>query len=209
MKRSSTSPKGIEYIIRVVNNMPKAFMKNINSRIQLQEYLYHIYTQEQAGSNNFDKEKMKIINFIGDQLKANIDTPKGSEYILRVVSSLTNGILKTGSGIFNTLLNKLSNVMPELHLKGYKFCGPFTKLARRLLRGDEPLHKLDAGCMKHDIYYRDHEGTKERHIADKELETLAEERSLASDADVHEKNNAAFIRTVMKGKRFFGMGINY
>jgi hypothetical protein len=122
---------------------------------------------------------------------------------------LPKDILKTGSGIFNTLLNKLSNLMPELHLKDYKFCGPFTKLAKRLIRSDEPLNKLDAGCMKHDIYYRDHKDTKGRHIADKELENLAEERSLASDADVHERNNAAFIRAVMKGKRFFGMGINY
>jgi hypothetical protein len=154
---------------------------------------------------------MKITNFIGDQLKTNIDKPKGTKYILRVVSSLPKGILKTGSGsgVFNTLLNKLSNVMPELHLPGYKFCGPFTKLDKRLARGDEPINKLDAGCKEHDIYYRDHLDTKERHVADKELENIAIERIFASDAGVREKGDAALITAAMKGKRFFGMGLDY
>jgi hypothetical protein len=171
LKRNATSPKGTEYIIRVVNNMPKAFMENINSLNQLQQRLYHIYTKEQAGNNNFDKEKINIINFINDQLKANIDKPKVIEYILKVVNSLPKGVLKSdsasGSGVFNTLLNKLNNVIPELYLPGYSFCGPFTKLDKRLARGDKPLNKLDAGCMEHDIFYRDYEDTKERHIADK------------------------------------------
>jgi hypothetical protein len=35
---------------------------------------------------------------------------------------------------------------------------------------------LDAGCKEHDIFYRDHKDTKERHIADKELENIASER---------------------------------
>jgi hypothetical protein len=58
------------------------------------------------------------------------------------------------------ILNKLNNVMPELHLPGYNYCGPFTKLNERLARGDKPVNKLDAGCKKHDIFYGDHEDTK-------------------------------------------------
>jgi hypothetical protein len=40
------------------------------------------------------------------------------------VSCLPKGFFKTGAGVFNTLLNKLSIAMPELHLPGYNYCGP-------------------------------------------------------------------------------------
>jgi hypothetical protein len=36
---------------------------------------------------------------------------------------LPKGIIKNGSGVFNTLLNKLSNEMPEMHLPGYNYWG--------------------------------------------------------------------------------------
>jgi hypothetical protein len=97
--------------------------------------------------------------------------------------------------------------MPELHLPGYNYCGPFTKLDKRLARGDEPVNRLDAVCKKHDIFYRDHKGAKERHIADKELEYIADERMHASDSNIHEKFDAAFVTTVMKSKRYLGMGM--
>jgi hypothetical protein len=45
---------------------------------------------------------------------------------------------------FNTLLNKLSSVMPELHLPDYNYCGPFTILDKRLARVNKPINKLDA-----------------------------------------------------------------
>jgi hypothetical protein len=118
-------------------------------------------------------------------------------------------MIKSGSGVFNTLLNKLSNVMPELHLPGYNYCGPFTKLDKRLARGDEPVNKLDAGCKEHDIFYPDHKDTKERHVADKELENIAKESMYASDSGICEKVDAALVTAAMKGKRFFGMGLDY
>jgi len=37
---------------------------------------------------------------------------------------------------------------------------------------------LDAGCQKHDIFYRDHRNTKERHTADKEEANIANEKCL-------------------------------
>ena len=61
---------------------------------------------------------MSIINFFTEGLEQNIDNPKGTEYIIRFISCLPKGVFKTGSGVFNTLLNKLSNVMLELHLPG-------------------------------------------------------------------------------------------
>ena len=61
-------------------------------------------------------------------------------------------MVKKGSGILNTKLNKLGDVMPETHLPGYNYCGSFTKLNERLARGDVPMNKLDAGCQKRDIF---------------------------------------------------------
>jgi hypothetical protein len=51
--------------------------------------------------------------------KKNVDNPKGIDYILRIVNSMPKGIIKSGSGAFSTLLNRLNNVMPELHLPCY------------------------------------------------------------------------------------------
>ena len=99
--------------------------------------------------------------------------------------------------------------MAELHLPAYIFCGLFTKLKERLERGDEPINKLDDGCKEHDICYRDNKDTKERHIADEELENIAAERMHASDAGIREKIDAALVRTAMKTKRFLGMGFEY
>jgi len=99
--------------------------------------------------------------------------------------------------------------MPELHLPGYNYCGPFTKLNERLARRDVPVNKLDAGCKKHDIFYQDHKDTKERHTTDKELENIANERMHASDASIHEKHDAALVKVAMKTRRFLGLGVKY
>jgi hypothetical protein len=42
--------------------------------------------------------------------------------------------------------------MSELHLSDYNYCGNFTKLDKRLAKGNEPVNKLDAGCKEHDIF---------------------------------------------------------
>jgi hypothetical protein len=76
-------------------------------------------------------------------------------------------------------------------------------------RGDEPINKLDAGCKQHDIFYRDHRDTKERHVSDKELENAAKERMYASDASIAEQINSALVRAAMNSKVAFGMGIKY
>lgn len=176
---------------------------------QLQQRLYYLYAQQQAANNNVHNENMGIINFINNQLEKVVDDPKGTEYIIRIVNSLPKGMIKNGSGIFNSLLNKLNNIMPEMHLKGYNYCGPFTKLDKRLARGDKSKNKLDACCKEHDIFYRDNEATKERHAADKELERVADERIHASDADYKEKADAVVVKAAMKSKRFFCMGVRY
>ena len=58
---------------------------------------------------------------------------------------------KLGCGLVDKLINKL---LFELHLPGgYQFCGPGTKLSKRLTRGDPGINKLDSACKDHDIAY--------------------------------------------------------
>ena len=44
-----------------------------------------------------------------------------------------------GSGLFNKLLNKLS---VKLHLPGYQYCGPGTKLSKQLAHADLGINNL-------------------------------------------------------------------
>ena len=172
------------------------------------QHLHFIFEEQKAGNNSFHNDK-KDINFFTEQLGKKVDTPKGMEYIITSFNSLPKGVFKTGSGVLNTLLNNLNNVAPEMHLPGYKFCGPFTKLKERLERGDVSINKMDKGCKQNDIFYRDHKDTKERHVADKELANIAKERMYASDASIGEKTNSVLIRAAMNSKVAFGMGLKY
>ncbi|KAJ8979793.1 hypothetical protein NQ317_007703 [Molorchus minor] len=81
-----------------------------------------------------------------------------------------NKRLKRGRGIVNTLINKLPF---ELHLPGgYQYCGPGTKLQKRLARGDPGINKLDKACKQHDIAYSQSD-LAARHKADYQLEQTA------------------------------------
>lgn len=111
---------------------------------------------------------------------------------------------KRGKGLVNTLINKLP---VELHLPGYQYCGPGTKLAKRLARGDPGINPLDAACKEHDIAYsQNRENLAARGAADKVLAERAWERVRASDASIGEKAAAWGVTNIMKVKRKFGMG---
>ncbi|XP_074033321.1 uncharacterized protein isoform X2 [Leptinotarsa decemlineata] len=111
---------------------------------------------------------------------------------------------KTGRGLINSLIN---NLPFELHLPGYQYCGPGTKLQKRLLRGDSGVNQLDFACKKHDIAYSQNpDNLAARHIADKELAESAWNRVKAKDATIGEKGAAWLVTNIMKGKRRFGMG---
>ena len=74
-----------------------------------------------------------------------------------------------GSGIVNKLIDKLPI---ELHIPGYSFCGPGTKLVKRLDQGDKEKNKLDSICKVHDIAYQSKD-SKTRRYEDKLLTTQA------------------------------------
>lgn len=110
-----------------------------------------------------------------------------------------------GSGIMNTLINKLP---VELHVPSYQYCGPGTKLEKRLKRGDPGINKLDQACKVHDIPYAKHKDLENRHKADEKLEKAAEVRIKADDSNFGERVAARVVASAMKIKRKMGMGAN-
>ena len=109
-----------------------------------------------------------------------------------------------GRGIINSLIDKLPI---ELHLPGYQYCGPGTRLEKRLQRGDRGINALDAACREHDIAYSQSKNVEERHKADKVLQERAWERVKSRDSKFGEKAAAWAVTTAMKAKRRSGMGI--
>lgn len=112
--------------------------------------------------------------------------------------------LKEEGGFVNNLINKLPI---ELHLPGYQYCGPGTKLKRRLARGDSGINQLDEACKNHDIAYSQNKDLNARHEADKVLQDKAWSRVKASDASLGEKAAAWTVTNIMKVKRKLGMGL--
>ena len=82
--------------------------------------------------------------------------------------------------LVNSIINKLAF---ELHLPGYQYCGPGTKLAKRLNRGDPGKNPLDAASKEHDIAYsKDRENIEERNTADRTLADKAWQRVFSADS---------------------------
>lgn len=108
----------------------------------------------------------------------------------------------------SSLLNWLINNLPfELHLPGYNYCGPGTKLMKRLTRGDSGINKLDEYCKDHDIAYHKSSNLKDRHKADLILLKMAKERVVASDASIDEKIAARLVSKAMSAKIKTGSGL--
>lgn len=109
-----------------------------------------------------------------------------------------------GRGLLNTLINKLPF---EIHVPGYNYCGPGTKLSKRLERGDRGVNPLDEACKQHDIAYSKFQDIQSRNLADKELAAAAFKRVKAPDARFGEKLAALGITGTMKVKNKLGMGL--
>lgn len=110
----------------------------------------------------------------------------------------------SGSGLVNNIIN---NLPFELHLPGYNYCGPGTKLKERLLRGDRGINKLDEACMQHDIAYSKYSDLTQRHKADIELINMAKQRIKSANASKGEKLASWLVNKIMKTKLRAGAGI--
>lgn len=109
------------------------------------------------------------------------------------------------------LINKVIDLLPfELHLPGYQFCGPGTRLDVRLARGDRGINVLDAACKEHDLAYRASKRENNldlRRVADGILLRKAMQRVTSSDATVGEKMAALVVAGAMKVKLMVGGGM--
>jgi Phospholipase A2-like domain len=100
------------------------------------------------------------------------------------------------------VINKVIDALPvELHFPGFNYCGPGTKLQKRLNRGDVGVNPLDEACKQHDIVYANKSDKESREEADKRLEEEAWERVKAKDAKWGEKAAAWVTTNMIKAKR--------
>lgn len=111
-----------------------------------------------------------------------------------------------GGGIVNSFIN---NLPFELHLPGYNYCGPGTKLVKRLARGDRGINPLDDACMVHDIAYTKFQDLDNRHKADLDLLNMAKQRLRSKEAKSGEKIASWLVNKVMKRKLKTGAGMKH
>ncbi|XP_039285373.1 uncharacterized protein LOC120351591 [Nilaparvata lugens] len=118
------------------------------------------------------------------------------------------GVLSAIKGAAGTIVNKAIDILPvELHIPGYQYCGPGTKLQKRLAQGDPGINKLDQACKEHDIAYSKSGDTASRAVADSILAERAWDRVRSEDAGVLEKAAALAVTNIMKAKAKFGGGM--
>lgn len=109
------------------------------------------------------------------------------------------------------LIDRIINKMPEIHIPGYQYCGPGTKLAKRLARGDSGINELDVACKDHDLAYASCKDTKSRRRADKALIARAFKRVYSGDANLEERAAALLVSGIMGAKiglTKVGLGLN-
>ena len=101
----------------------------------------------------------------------------------------------------------IEKVPAELHLPGYSYCGPNTRLKERLRRGDRGINPLDRKCLDHDIAYAQTKDPEKRLQADRVLIDFAKKRIRAKDANISEKIASGLVSSLLTVKRYAGMGM--
>lgn len=91
----------------------------------------------------------------------------------------------------------------ELNLSGYQYCGPGTKLSKRLARGNSGINLLDFACKQHDIAYFRTNIQTERNKADFELADKAWQKVKAKDSSFGEQINAFLVTNAINSKTKF------
>lgn len=138
-----------------------------------------------------------------------------------VCGSTKTQFIKQGGSLLNKALNALP--LPEMHLKSavgaeqvpngsfnntgrYSFCGPYTKLEKRLAEGYRGVNSLDRACKDHDIAYAKYSDTATRNSYDDILADQATKIVMNPDAPGYEKADARLVAALMAGKSRLGMG---
>jgi hypothetical protein len=93
----------------------------------------------------------------------------------------------------------IDNLETEVHLPGYNFCGPGTRI-ERWLNNERGINLLDEACRLHDMEYWKYDDVFHREKADKALMNAADKRMEAKDANPSEKLAAWIVSKAMKTK---------
>ena len=102
----------------------------------------------------------------------------------------------------DSILDNLIDLLPfERHVPGYKFCGPGTKLAERIQRGDIGINSLDEACWQHDLAYNS--PSSNRRQADRILAEYAFSRMLVGEIPPDERTVAMMTACCMVSKITF------
>jgi len=137
--------------------------------------------------------------------------------------SCRDDMQKSGGSVLNAALNKLP--LPEMHMRlpdgvqseavpggtfqdtgKYSYCGPFTKLDKRLSQGYRGVNKLDRACLNHDVAYAVQSDTAGRNAADDVLAAAASKLALDDGVPEREKKDARTVAAIMCAKSRFGLG---
>ena len=112
------------------------------------------------------------------------------------------------------IVDKFISALPvELHMLGTdetdkktkrtSFCGPGTKLNKRLGSNDvphdwsKPINDLDRACYKHDIAYRDNKDNSSRNAADNVLSAAAKRFEGKPGISLLDKTDAKIVQKAM------------
>lgn len=90
-------------------------------------------------------------------------------------------------------VDRILENLPEIHIKGYNYCGPNTNLETRLARDDQGVNELDCACKEHDIAYSVSKDLEWRCIADKKLLLKAFKRIYAKNSRFGERITALIV----------------
>ena len=89
-------------------------------------------------------------------------------------------------------------IQGEWHLPGHNFTGPGTKLQYRLERGDEPINKVDALSLHHDMRYQFY-GDSEFEVFRADVQFIAGSIGIvfSPSSTMRERGEAVFVGGVM------------
>lgn len=121
-----------------------------------------------------------------------------SRRAIRSAISVLMTQVKSGGGYLNSLIDKWPT---ENHIFNYQFCGPGTKLKERLEKGQTGINPLDSACRRHDIAYSQSKNLHDRHLADANLISAANQRLTAKDTPLTERLAAALVSSVISVKK--------
>ena len=193
-------------VVKTYTEFPKKFSWIKDFR-QVIDRLLVIVGEENAGNDNYQHEKEQIMKAFCSRLTSFVmNEPKGLEYLIKFMHCLPRKFWiseREGKGFINDIINCLPF---ELHLPGYNYLGPGTRLEERLERGDRGINPLDEAAKQHDIAYHENKDVHSRHIADKVLEKVAMQRVVSSNASLDERLAALGTATTMRMKVKLGMG---